>query len=477
MSIRVILCFLFVIGFSIYAWKNWFVSLCGAILLMAVLEHPDMPKSIGGIQGLNAWNLLMLNVLLAWRRGRSWEGLTWDMPRYIMVFVWTYAIVIVIGFARLILDVSALGKSEFFDDFSILWGTSEFLVNCFKWVLPGALLFDACRTRQRVIIGLVCTLAVYFLLALQVIKHMPLSSATASGAELSRRANKVLTRSVGYHRVNLSMMLSGASWAVLTTLTLVQTKRARLCILGAAAAIALGQALTGGRAGYVTWALLGTILCLLRWRALLPVIPATIVLVCSFLPSVRERMLQGIATDSGPRVARTEVYEVTSGRNIAWSYVIPMILDSPIVGYGRQAMIRTGIYRKIVDDYGGGETFPHPHNAYLECMLDNGLVGFVCIIPIYLIVLTISFRVLLDRRDPLFAAVGGTSCSLILALMIAAMGSQSFYPREGSVGMWAAIGLLLRVYMERAYANASGTDLFATAESTSPEQEPELQPA
>jgi hypothetical protein len=41
-----------------------------------------------------------------------------------------------------------------------------------------------------------------------------------------------------------------------------------------------------------------------------------------------------------------------------------------------------------------------------------------------------------------------------LALLFAAMGSQTFYPREGAVGMWCAIGLMLRVYVQRARRQA-----------------------
>lgn len=475
MTIRVLLCFSVILGFSIYAWRNWFASLCVAIIMMAVLEHPDMPKSIGGIQGLNAWNFLMANVLLAWHRDCSREGLVWDMPRYIVGLAIAYLFVILWGFVRLVMDFDHL-KGEDFEDFGMAWAISEFLINCIKWVLPGILLFDACRTRQRTIIGLVCILTVYFLLALQVIKHMPLSSVAKSGPELSRLANKLLAKTIGYHRVNLSMMLSGASWATLTTLALVRTRRSRLLIIAAAGTVALGQALTGGRAGYVTWGLLGAIICLVRWRSLFPIIPATILAVCIFLPGVRDRMLQGFGGNMGAIVVRTDKEEITSGRTIAWPYVIAKIKESPLFGHGRQAMIRVGIYQRIMDDY--GETFPHPHNAYLECLLDNGLFGFVLIIPLYLVVLNLSLRVLLDRSDSLYAAIGGTCCSLVLALLIAAMGSQTFYPREGSVGMWAAIGLLLRVYIERSRSRTLGVPLFAEEnEATSDVSDESLQPA
>ena len=461
MSIRVVLCFLFVIGFSIYAWRNWFASLCVAIVMMAVLEHPDMPKGIGGIQGLNPWNFLMLNVLLAWRRHRQHEGEAWDMPRHIWWLLLAYAFVVCVSTARLFADHDSI------EDFTWGYAISDYLVNCFKWVMPGLLLFDGCRTRRRVVLGLACILSVYFLLAVQVIKCMPLSYVAASGGELSLRANKVLSSNVGYHRVNLSMMLSGASWAALTTLALVSTRRNKALIIGLAAVIALGQALTGGRAGYVTWGLLGLILCVVRWRRLLPIIPLTLLAICIFLPGVRDRMLQGFGHQQGAVVTRNDDYEMTSGRTLAWSYVIPKIWESPVFGYGRAAMIRTGMFRKIMDDYGGGESFPHPHNAYLELLLDNGFTGFLLVIPFYLAVIWHSFRVLLDRSDPVFAAVGGTACALVLALLIAAMGSQSFYPREGSVGMWAAIGLMLRVAVERRRSRLEDAPLFGEPDEAS----------
>ena len=58
MSIRITALYIFVTFLAIYAWKDWFKSLCGLILLMAVIEHPDMPKTVLGIQGLNPWNVL-----------------------------------------------------------------------------------------------------------------------------------------------------------------------------------------------------------------------------------------------------------------------------------------------------------------------------------------------------------------------------------------------------------------------------------
>jgi O-antigen ligase len=258
---------------------------------------------------------------------------------------------------------------------------------------------------------------------------------------------------------------------------LVRKRRYQALVLGAAALVALGQTLTGGRAGYVTWGLTGLVLCVLRWRWLLPGIPAVILAVCLFLPSVRDRMLSGFGGTSENISHDTDAFVITAGRTMAWSYVIPKIEESPIIGYGREAMVRAGIYQQIMAEHDEGETFPHPHNAYLEILLDNGIVGFVLIMPIYVVALVLSLRLLMDRSDPLFSAVGGVAAALIIALMIASMGSQSFYAKESSVGMWAAIGVMLRVYVERARSLATGEPLFGEYELDGKELEMADHPA
>ena len=60
--------------------------------------------------------------------------------------------------------------------------------------------------------------------------------------------------------------------------------------------------------------------------------------------------------------------------------------------------------------------------------------------------------IFMDDTDVVYVAIGGMCLSLVLAFLIASMGSQTFYPREGAVGMWCAIGLMLRVDQLRALA-------------------------
>lgn len=455
MSLRVLACLLFVLGFSIYAWRNWFVSLCAALVMMAVLEHPDMPQNVGGIQGLNPWNVLMLNVLRGWASQRRPEGLVWDMPGLMQTALLLYCGLLLLSGLWLLMNPAG------WDSRGVGVTLGENIINTFKWMIPGMLLYDGCRTRGRAKLALACYLLIYVLLAIQVIRWMPLSYA-ASGPEMAQRASKIIQNEIGYNRVTLSMMLGGASWALLACLVLCRTHLQRAAVLGAAGAVTLGQALTGGRTGYVAWALVGITMCTLRWRRFLPVVPLSAAAVLAIFPGVRERMFQGFADQGGSVVQHRDDYEITSGRNIAWPLVIDKVWESPLFGYGREAMVSTGLAEHLLDEY--GESFPHPHNAYLQILLDGGLLGFLCVVPLFLGLLWCAIRLFLDRDDRLMSAVGGTACALISALLIGGMGGQTFYPREGYVGMWAAIGLALRVWVERRRSLATGLPLFSERE-------------
>jgi O-antigen ligase len=283
--------------------------------------------------------------------------------------------------------------------------------------------------------------------------------AAISGQDLGARSQKIIMNEIGYHRVNLSMMLAGASWAVFAFRPMLK-KRGFLVfiIIMAALSLVYAQALTAGRAGYVTWGIVGLILCIIRWRKYLLFAPILVIAITLAIPGVVERMSQGFGQgkrDTNPKIEEIyksdpdepDMYTILAGRNIAWPFIIHKIDESPFIGYGRLAMTRTGLQSFLWEKF--GESFPHPHNAYLEMLLDNGWIGFLIVMPFYLIVLWHSISLFRDSRSPVFVAIGGVTCALVLALLVASIGSQTFYPREGAVGMWCAIGLMLRVYVER----------------------------
>jgi O-antigen ligase len=469
--IRTTALWLVIIGLLGYSWKDWYKALCGLILLMAVAQHPDFPKTVLGIPGLNPWNLLLFNILVAWWVQRRDEGLRFDLPRNITVILLLYLLVVVIGFVRILGDTTIL--TLYYRE-GLTYFVNDYLVNTIKWVIPALLLYDGCRSEERFRIATFCLLAVFVLLGLQVAKWMPPQYALNADA-LERRSLKVLVSGVGYHRVNLSAMLSGASWAILCAIVIVPRGK-RWLVLVTALFIVYAQMMTGGRAGYGSWVAVGLALSVLKWRRYLLLIPAAVALAMMLAPGVVGRAMMGFTPESRDTNKRLEEeatremapssdvdpYTVTAGRSVAWPLIIEKIKERPYVGYGRQAMLRTGIASYLYDAY--GELFPHPHNAYLELLLDNGVIGFVIVMSFYVVILFYSIALFLDRQSPSCSAIGGVSAALILGLLMSSMGSQTFYPREGWVCMWCAMMLMLRVRTER--RRLAGRAALAAAAST-----------
>jgi O-antigen ligase len=253
----------------------------------------------------------------------------------------------------------------------------------------------------------------------------------------------------------MSTMLAGASWAMLAALSVCRAKWQKLLLIGAAALIAYSQALTGGRAGYVAWGGVGMAMALLKWRKYLLVAPVVPIALYMLFPAAAERALTGFGETNVAGEGATNDYAVTSGRTLVWPYVLDKIAESPVQGYGREAMVRTGLTAFLRATFGESEAFPHPHNAYLEWLLDNGFLGMVPVALFFGIVLVWSAMLFRDTANPLCAAVGGMAFSLLLAQLLGAIGSQHFYPHESTVGMWAAIFLMLRVWTARSHLSTS----------------------
>jgi len=450
MSIRHLALYTFVAGLSIYAWKDWFKSLCGLILLMAVIEHEDMPKTMFGIQGLNMWNVLFVMIFLAWIASRQREGLRWDMPRHINVLLLLYLGVILLGVVRAILDRS------YIQHYPLKSLISEELINTIKWALPGILLFDGCRTRKRVILMLVCLLVMYFLLSVQVARRLPPSSIFRTGGEIMQ--TRKVCGDIGYGACTMSALLAGTSWAVLAVLPLIRRKKYRILALAASGFVTYSMALTGGRAGYLAWGATGLVLCILRWRKYLILVPVVAILLPIVFPGAVERMLMGFGETNVAGDSSVDIYEVSSGRLKVWPWVVDKISESPIVGYGRLAMSRTGLYNRMeLEGYTG---FSHPHNMYLETLLDNGILGSL---PIFLFWATavVYGAILFRSSNALYSAVGCLCLGLVLSQLFAGIGSLHFYPEEDVLGVWAAMLLAMRVYVEEKRASLDATQARA----------------
>jgi len=433
-SIRVIAVLLLSLGLAAYAWRDWFKALCGLIVLMAVFNHPDMPREVAGISGLNPWNALMGVIIAAWWVGRHHDGLRWDMDRRTAMLVGLFALMMVVGIIRMMFN-----REAFHDTAGHLM--VEYGLNTFKWLIPAVLLFDGCRTRKQVTWVVLSLSILYALLALQAVKYSPLDAAFGRTAlETSRR---VIKKNTGYHTCDLGPVLAGAAWALLACMPLFAKRWLKAGCLAAALLATYGMVVCGARAGMMAWVVAGLIFCLLRWRKWLLLAPVVPVVAALALPGFVDRMAAGLGETDVTGQKSIDTYELTSGRAVVWPMVFRAIGRAPLLGYGREGFVISGV--RAETRLQCQDEVPHPHNMFLQILLDGGFVAALVAFALFGHVAFHAARMFRARGDPLIVAVGGWTLGLIVALWVGGIGAMTFYPRESLMGVFCAMMLTMRV--------------------------------
>ncbi len=427
---------LIVAGLVVYAWKDWFRSLCGLIVLMGVLEHPDMPRSILGVQGLNPWNLLMVGIVVAWLAQFRQKRMPLDLPRPIGPLLGVYILVILVGVAR-----AMAHEGPYRVPMSHLIVND--LINTLKWVLPAVLLFHGCRTRKQLAWASLSILAMYALLSVQVIRAV--RPEALIDADYLGDVRQKIDHRIGLHASDLSTILGGATWGFLAVLSAMRTRWQKLLMAGGSALCIYGQALTGGRAGFLAFGVTGLVMCALRWRKALLLAPILPLVVAAAFPAALDRFTEGFGETSVTGQQFTDDMAITSGRTAYWPLVIKKIGERPLLGYGTEGFWRTGLAAYVADQF--NDPVGWPHSAYLEWLMDHGLVGFLPVMAFYGIAVFWSARLFHRGPDPWLRAAGGLALSAILAQLVAGIGSQHFYPLEGNVAMWASMFLMFRAHV------------------------------
>jgi O-antigen ligase len=437
MPLRVLVLTVLVGVLAVWAFRDWFFSLCGLIVLLAAIEHPDVPRAIMGIRGLSPMNLLMVSVLVGWVTQRRGEGLRWDMPGRMVFLLLAYLVVFLVAVLRMFFDPGTLAE-----EYTFGYLVSENLINTVKWVVPGLLLYDGCRSRQRFRMAVAAVCLLYLFQAIQVVQYMPPEAIWTSG-EL--RARMRLADEMGLTPAILGKAFACGTWGILAASVLLKSKAGKLAAFAAAGVVALAEVMVGSRSGYLAWVVVGVAMCAVRWRAWLAAIPVALVLAFVLLPGARGRVMLGFGETNVSGGKATNLDEVFSGREKIWPYVVEKICDAPVIGYGKDAAVRTGITATLRRQLGRDVGVGHAHNIYLNMMLESGAVGLFVALLFFGTVLLRSARLFAAKAGATCAAAGGMALAAVLGYLVSGVGSQHFYPQEGDIATWCTVGLVLRV--------------------------------
>lgn len=466
---RVYILTLVIVGLAVYAWRNWFISLCGLIVLAAMMGFDDMPRQVLGIHGMNPWNLLLVAILVPWFVTRRYQRIRWDMPRAAAALVGTYVCVIVVAYVRAALDIKSFppgASGEASTPVTMASLTGDHLVNALKYLIPALLLFDGARTRRRLAIGLVATLVMALPPAATIVKVVPIASLQQTGKE-ELRARRRIGKRLGYHANGAAMICATGAWGILAAAGLRRRRWQAAAIAALALLPLMALVLTRSRGGYLAFAGVGCLFAVFLWRYLLVVLPVGLLVLFAVFPGVSQRLLAGVGVVSVEGRIEDDFGTITAGRTtVIWPPVLDTIATRPALGYGRLSILRTSARDRILEQQDVCPT--HPHNAYLELVADTGVIGAVPVLALLVGVFWISLRLARYRRDRLLRAVGAAALAAVTIMLLMGLSGQTFFPKENAQIAWCLFGLSLRAWVMR------GSALRADAMRASVAQGPAL---
>ena len=434
----------------VYAWRNWFVSLCGLILLTTLSQHHDMPRTMLGIAGLNPWNLVLGVILVAWLTQRR-PGYD-HPPRYFLVAFAAYVALLVLGGVRAMFDSEVMvARGHWAGQNRLLF---DLILNPLKYVLVGVLFFDGCRTRRQAWLGVHTLLLLGLLHALMMYKTMKGIVFLGNYEDARRMTDKM----IGLHANDLAGLLTFAFWSLIVYATLI---KGRWRWAGIAAAVVILPAIVGcySRAAFVANVGLALALGVVRWRKLLFLFPLAAVVVILLFPRVATRLTMGLTGEAVSVTGETDWNEVTAGRTEnLWMPTLEQIAEAPLIGHGRLAIWRTHCYDEILAREGNVAT--HPHNSYLEMLLDSGMVGLSVVLVLLVSLGWMATSMLRSRGDVLVTLAGGMGFVAVVNVAILGLSGQFFYPKESMLWLFCATGLTLRAWCVRGTAVAGSTGRF-----------------
>lgn len=436
----------FVAFLIIYALRrDWYVSLCGLCCLTATMGHPDMPRNVGGMIGFNLWNLTFAFILYAWFRERTQTNYVSDAPNWARKIFFFYVGVVVFAYLMVMTDLEAfdLRGRRFSGTFTE--HLFEYGPNTIRFVFPAILWFEGTRSRKRLIWGLLFILIIPTYYAYQVFKVQPLDAVLGAGSERARRR---ISKRIGFHSNSVALCLVAGTWCLVSLHSLRPRKVLLIPLWGAISLSVLGIMLNQSRAGYWAFIGVGLAVAICLYRSMFVILPIFLALVPLLWPGVMMRMTKGMGKETASGELVDDIAEITAGREgVFWDTCKEQIWGSPVIGYGRRALPRTPARFKLLELHGSCPD--HPHNAYMQILLEAGIIGFIIVITLLGSVLVLSLGMCWDRRDPLFRTLGGIGLVVTSSWLVMAVSGNSFWPRDNNQMMWCLLGVWLRVWTQR----------------------------
>jgi O-antigen ligase len=406
----------------------------GAVLLIVLLPLSDsniFPHALLGVTGLNPLNLLIGATLVSYLvRGRLQPAGPAVSPRLVWLYIVPLAIAGILG-SRHVGEIPGFFYDTMVIHFLDAPGYLRDLLAKPLLTVVIAVLVGAAVARSKkpegfliaigVSVWLICLLSIWYVVR-----------SGTSIAELSSTGSREFFSAIGLHANSIGRLYAVAYALLLFAWAESSDRKFKLACLATMGVIVVALMLTFSRGAFIGFIIVNALFLLWRvnaktWAIVLLGGTALILM----LPAeVFDRMALGFDQDANA---------VTAGRlDGIWLPVLPELWRSPIWGNGLGSVMwsdamHKGLMLEVI----------HPHNAYLEALLDIGVAGLVVVLAYFAHVWR-NFRSLGSNAflSPEMRGFYQGAAAGLLGFLVTGFAGSSLAPLPEQAFLWMAIGMM-----------------------------------
>lgn len=412
----------------------------GLALLIFILPF-DNAQFLPKLGPLSALNVLILGVALAFLLQAALRQLT---PRPLAVVVprtliWFYAVpvtfAVVVGSFHF-KEISSIYLLQTHPEGYTLanyWVSEYFkrmLLVAAACVL-GSSVYAARSGRRWIILS--CAASLVFVVA-QVV--LTLTTGISAGDLLS---NRDFFNFLGRQNNEAGVMLVTAFAPLLFMREMMRSRWRRFALMLAVLALVGGILLTGSRGAFVAM-LTVVALYLLHFRRLRTaffVVMVAVIGVAVAPDAVQDRLLLGLQNRRIESIAAPND-ELSAGRVFIWENLAPEVARSPLYGRGLMSTQWSRYVRS------GAFLASHPHDMYLEILMDVGLYGAICMFVFYSYVWRTFRRLGRDERfSPGVRGYFLGAWAGFVGMLVYGIPGGHWYPVPEQVFLWLSLGIAM----------------------------------
>jgi len=408
------------------------------IVLMPLSRSALFPHAMFGVTGLNPVNLLLAATFGAWLLQSLGDG-SWRrfLPRPL---AWLYlaplAAAAALGLRHvgdIVPDFYLYGLIEFQDVAGYL---RDMLFKPLLLVLFALLVGAAVARSAKPEAFLVPAC-----LSVWVMGAIVLGYVLLSGAGLGTLADggaRGFLSPLGMHANELGRLYVSAYAMLLFTAAGTERSAARPLLAATLALVVVSLMLTFSRGAFLGFMLVNVVFLVWRRSGTVLLLGALLATAAPLL--VPEEVLERIGAGVGQGANA-----VSAGRiDGLWLPLLPDLLRSPLYGSGLGSILWSGAMLDAQAGAPGIIAATHPHNAYLEALLDMGLLGLGLLCAYYLHVWRCLRALAADASlNPTLRGFFQGAAAGLVALLAVAVADSSLAPRSEQAYLWLAIGLML----------------------------------